>query len=122
MTVDPTPPQAGFLPQYQPPGLSVRATFLATDGSRPQELIIEWKHDPGQHLLVFVLDRIAAMASPGEVRVETVRPPAADESTTQLPRPFCDKTGTCQDGAGHGCAMFAGHSPVEPEGRQHRCA
>jgi hypothetical protein len=119
---------------FEIPGLSVRATFLATDGSRPQELIIEWKADPGQAALAFVLDRIAALAAPGEAEVVVVPPqqPETDippgETTTQLPRPLCLKQGPGHDdnaarvsGQGHACTLFAGHDPVEPEGRQHRC-
>lgn len=145
----------GFLPHYEPPGLSVRATFLATDGSRPQELVMEWKHDPGQAVLDFALNAIMDMARPAEVEIVTGRSAARRMRPTEGPfddvtgdgqplppqdvqsergwareptgkaephsRPVCGATGEGHEGPHHGCTLPAGHDPVEPEGRQHRC-
>lgn len=140
LPVDLPPGQMIGYPQYQPPGLSIRATFLATDGSRPQEIIIEWRDDPGRAMVAYVLDRVAEMASPGDVHVQALTPtpsgglrevtltpggnePAhpAGESTTQLPRPYCNARGPAHDNPDHGCTLYAGHEPVEPGGRRHRC-
>lgn len=83
----PVPPAqfTGFLPQYAPPGLSIRATFLATDGSRPQELVLEWKNDPGTAVLDFALQAIHRMAAPGDVEtvVDTPARPDPEEARMQ---------------------------------------
>jgi hypothetical protein len=138
----PPPTFVPATPTFEPPGLSIRATFLASDGSRPQEIILEWKHDPGQAVLAFALDKIAELARPSEVQVsyeigavtgdgrpippediETergwAREPTAE--TQQFPRPFCGATGLGHDDDGHRCTLYLGHDPVEPGGRVHRC-
>jgi hypothetical protein len=135
---------ASFLPHYDPPGLSIRATFLATDGSKPQEIILEWRNDPGRDTLDFALDAIMDMARPSEVhtvveragkRPRRVRPTDgpfrrdeemneatfAPDETARLPRQFCDVQGPGHDEEGHWCTLFVGHEPVEPGGRAHRC-
>ena len=140
---EPLSPAVTFTPTYDPPGLSIRAQFLATDGSRPQELVLEWKNDPGRELTLLILDKIAELAAPGQVETTVQQTgkwvqhlpdgtplgqgepptyhPALDESTTQLPRPYCGAQGPGHDTEGHSCTIYAGHDPVEPDGRQHRC-
>jgi hypothetical protein len=135
-----TPPEP---PRFELPGLSIRATFLATDGTRPQELFVEWRNDPDREMVLLILDKISEMAGGGQVETTVQQAgkwvqqlpdgtplgqgeppthhPALDESTTQLPRPYCGAQGPGHDTEGHSCTLYAGHDPVEPEGRQHRC-
>jgi hypothetical protein len=122
---------AYFSPQYEPPGLSIRATFLATDGSRPQEIILEWRQDPGRATLEFALDRIVLLAMPGDVHTSVHHNPSSMEQAAQqpvVPDPdetavirVCAAEGPGHDEEGHYCILPPGHDPVEPEGRQHRC-
>lgn len=121
-----------FTPTYDPPGLSIRAEFLATDGSRPQEIVLEWRHDPGQELTLLILEKLAEIAAPAQVITRVDRAPGVDpieqvpdnldlNETYSMPRPYCGEVGPGHDEQGHGCSLYAGHEPVEPQGRAHRC-
>ena len=49
----------GSIPPYTQPALSVRATWEAPDGSRPGEVIVEWKEPPPIADVLDVLGQLA---------------------------------------------------------------
>lgn len=145
-------------PPYVTPALSLRATFYATDGSRPEEMTVEWKEMPDADYVARMMEVIAGVAAGAHVSITASRSgedperplidlgrsaeasgvstgqgipfatgtndsgtTGTDESTTRLPRPFCSAVGPAHDTEQHGCALYAGHEPVEPQGRRHRC-
>jgi hypothetical protein len=153
MTLPENPGPGTYLPPavpYTQPAVSVRATFLATDGSRPEEIIVEWRDDPREESVAGVMEMIASIAAGTHVEIMTKRAEPAEDQPAEkygytFERPtllreqtaplkvvpkedplaqdevFCGATGPGHDTEGHGCSMAWAHDPVEPAGRWHRC-
>lgn len=116
-------------PPYEQPAVTVRATWSATDGSRPEEVTVEWRVAPSPEEIREVVTML--LAREGEVYASagvdgysstmvTLDDPSDPAATAQLPA-LCGETGMGHDGPAHYCAERQGHDPVEPGGRAHRC-
>jgi hypothetical protein len=107
-------------PQYIAPAVSVRATWAATDGSRPEEVYVDWKEPPPAAEVIAIVQTLLR----GGARVERLARP--EELVTPISgREVCPATADLgQHGNlahAHRCALPPDHEPVEPEGRAHRC-
>lgn len=106
------------IPVYTQPAVSIRATWSATDGSRPEEVIIEWKDVvPARTVIALTL---ALIRNGAEVETR----PGTLTSETGPDGPcinHCHAKGEAHDAADHYCVLPPGHEPVEPGGREHRC-
>lgn len=116
---------------YTQPAVSVRATFQGSDGRRPEEIIVEWKTPPPVAEVSEVLEVLASIAAGELVSVRVSGPNRESVQPTRLPvspddaEPYyCGAQGPGHDATvpgHHGCGERAGHEPVEPQGREHRC-
>jgi hypothetical protein len=123
------------IPPYPVPGATVYASYHASDGSAPQEIRVEWKHDPGPATLAEMVDRLATVSANSRITVESppdnVLPfnvkdvPDRDSvdvaDTVTFPRPFCTAELVVGPDHTHRCGDYVGHPPSEPDGRGHRC-
>jgi hypothetical protein len=111
---------SGQLPLYTQPSVSIRATWSATDGSRPEEVIIEWREEVATRAVIAVT---LALVRNGADVSET-RPAGlireANRAQAALD-PECALRGEGHDGEGHWCVLPKRHDPAEPGGREHRC-
>lgn len=133
--------QSGFV-MVPEPELRIRATFHATDGRSPEEVVFEWKHMPTPGSIEQAGALIIRMSAGDgwDIRKEgrAIDFPLPAGFPSGLPRRYepdrevveqvrqaevqsCPAVGPAHYGDGHGCVLPTGHQPVEPGGRQHRC-
>lgn len=132
-TTDTDPPSG-----YVQPAVSVSITWAATDGSKPENVTIDWKTNPAVDDLVNVLDAVI-QAGHTQYMIDPAAavPRASTAGFDPGPLDGVTRADTSQDpptcpawldlgergeyAHTHRCALDVGHDPVEPEGRQHRC-
>ena len=109
-------------PPYTQPAVSVRATWAATDGGRPEEVIIEWRDKPEPREVIAI--SLAVIRSGGQIHPA---PEASEGGLWKGSSPVATECGAQGEGhtstkdAIHWCALSKGHEPIEPDGRAHRC-
>lgn len=111
----------GTLPptQYIAPAVSVRATWSATDGSRPEEVYVDWKEPPPPGDVLDVVRTL--LAAGGYVEPFPVVESEADDPGHYVCGATADLGQIGEFAHVHRCPLALGHEPVEPEGRAHRC-
>lgn len=138
-------PNAEAFFQYPPAAVLVTVTWAATDGTKPESVVIEWRDTPGSDQLADVIDAtIRAGAGAHEMWATATTPDGErdlrDAMGRTQPDPAVDvpldgptevlESPTCparldlapgRVGHTHTCKLSPGHDPVEPDGRQHRC-
>lgn len=105
------------LQPYPQPAVALRATWSATDGSRPETVELEWKDHPGTEEITTLTRLLQGHGGVVDVYAFPETAPAP-----RLPGSECLAEGPGHELADeHGCELTLGHEPVEPDGRNHRC-